>query len=117
MQPIGVQLAQSQPAGTSAVAVPTRRKRKQITVTRIVVCNTTGASANYSLFHDDDGATFSAETALFYAVPLAGNTTDIIDLCAGAGGLVISTEGQIGVQTSTGSALTFSVYGIDGVQA
>lgn len=81
-------------------------------VTRIIVCNTTGSAASYSIYHDDDGSTFDQTTALFYAVSLAANSTDVIDFGGAGGGVMVSKTGQIAVQTGTGSALTFSLYGI-----
>jgi hypothetical protein len=78
-------------------------------VTRITVCNTTGSTAKYSVYHDDDGSTFDQSTALYYAVSLAANTT--VELMTYGPGLYVAKSGQIAVQTDTGSALTFTLYG------
>ena len=104
----GFQIAQSRPSGTSATSVYTASMRTEIT--RIVVANTTGSAANYSLYHDDDGSTFDQTTALYYTVSLAANTS--VELIGAAAGLFVSKSGQIAVQTGTGSALTFTIYGV-----
>jgi hypothetical protein len=106
----GSQLAQSRPSGTSAVSVFTASMVTE--VTKIVIANTTGSAADAYIFHDDDGSTFDQSTALIYNKSVPAN--DYITLEAGAigGGLFVSDGGEIGVQTDTGSALTFTLYGI-----
>lgn len=114
----GYQIAQVNPSGTAAVSALAGLARKDITVTRIVVANVTGAAAAYSIYHDDDGATFSTATALFYAVSLGANSTEMIEFplnAYGSGGIIIPRAGHLGVQTDTGSSLTFTVYGIKGL--
>ena len=106
----GSQLAQSRPSGTSAVSVFTSLTGHE--VTRIVICNTSGASATYSIYHDDDGSTFDETTALFFGVTLGANNTEIIDFGGAGGGLHMAKNAQIAVQTGTGDALTFSLYGV-----
>lgn len=106
----GFQVAQSRPSGTSAVSVYTASIRTEITL--IVVCNTTGTAADFSIFHDDDGSTFDQTTALHYAESLAANTSTRIEFASPGSGLMVSVGGQIGVQTGTADALTFTVYGV-----
>ncbi len=106
----GSQLAQSRPAGTSAVSAFTASVATEIT--RIVIANTTSSSANASLFHDDNGSTFDQTTALLYAVAIPANSTTIIESSGLGSGFHMAADGQIGVQTGTGSALTFTIYGI-----
>lgn len=106
----GSLLAQSRPAGTSAASIFTASVRTEIT--RIVVCNSTGSAAAYSIFHDDDGSTFDETTALFYAVSLGANTSEIIDFGAAGGGIMVGKTGQIGFTSGTGNALTISMYGV-----
>lgn len=107
----GFQVAQSRPSGTTATSVYTAPIVTEIT--RIIICNTTGTAANYSLYHDDDGSTFDATTALYETVSLAANST--VDISAELGaGLMVSKDGQIGVKTGTANALTFTIYGVTG---
>lgn len=106
----GSQLAQARPSGTTAVAAFSASLPTEITT--IYVANTTGSAASFSLYHDDDGSTFDATTALYEAVSVAANTTTVIRASAPGGGLAVSKVGKIGVKTSTGSALTFTLYGV-----
>lgn len=100
-------LAQARPAGTTAVSGYAKPTKKLITVTHIVVVNTTGASANCSLFFDDDGTTYDQTTALVYAMPIGANGTTIFEIP-----FTMETDGgNIGIQTGTGSALTFNIFG------
>lgn len=110
---ISEQLAQTRPSGTSAVSALAGLYRKDITVYRIVVSNTSAASANYSIYHDADAATFDQTTALMYTIPLGSGATEMIDF--DTGGVVVRQPGHIGVQTSVASALTFTLYGQGGV--
>jgi hypothetical protein len=105
----GSQLAQSRPSGTSAASIFTAAVAHEITC--IVVCNTTGSAATYSVYHDDDGSTFDQTTALWYEVSLAGNSTALINFDGVGGGLHVARNGQIGFKTGTGSALTVTLYG------
>lgn len=106
----GSQLAQSRPSGTSAVSAFTATLATEIT--RIVIANTTGSAANASVFHDDDGSTFDQTTALLYAVSIPANSTTMIESGGAGSGITVKPSGQIGIQTGTGNALTFTIYGI-----
>ena len=106
----GSQLAQARPSDSTATTAFTASIPTEIT--RIVVCNTTGSSAAYSVFHDDDGSTYDEGTALFYGVALAANSSDVIDFGGMGGGIQVRKGGAIGVKTGTGSAITFTLYGI-----
>lgn len=109
---IGTLLAQTRPSGTSAAAGFTAPSGQSVEITLIVVCNTTGSSADVSLYHDNaGGSTFDQTTALYYAAPVAANTTLTISSQDLGTGIVLSPGAQLGVQTGTASALTFSVYG------
>lgn len=104
----GKLLAQSRPSGTGAASIFTLSATQAgAQVHQIIVCNTTGSSANYSIFFSL-GTTYDQTTALFYATVLAANTTNIINielsLFRGAGA-------NLAVQSGTGSAITYSVFG------
>ena len=101
------QLAQSRPSGTTAENLFTATDKTDIT--RIVICNTTGATAKYSIYHDDDGSTFDESTALYFEVDLAANSS--IELADFVRYLTLPKDAQIGVKTSVASALTFTLYG------
>lgn len=108
----GRQLAQSRPSGTSPVSVFAKAKLKQIVITSVVVANTTAGSVNYSLYLDVDGTTYDQTTALYYAVAVAANSTVLIEFLQGLP-FTSNSAGNFAVQTSSGSALTFTVNGIE----
>lgn len=109
---IGAQLAQSRPSGTSAVELYAAPSTQAVEVTSLIVCNTTGAVAKVSVFHDDAGGdTFDQTTALYYQSEVPGNSTLSITSEQLGTGIVLSPLGQIGVQTDTADALTFTLYG------
>lgn len=81
-------------------------------ITRVVVCNTTGTAAAMSIYHDDNGSTFDATSALYEAKSVPANDTIEIKAESIGGGFMVSAGGQIGVKTGTASALTFTLYGI-----
>lgn len=104
------QLAQSRPGNTNATAILTTTNAGSTMVTSMYVCNTTGTTATYRIFHDLDGTTYDQTTALFYDVPVAGNTTEVIDFASR--GLALGSRGDaLAVRTGTASALTFTAYG------
>lgn len=107
-------LAQARPSGTSAVEGYAAPSQQKVEITRIVVTNTTGSAANASLFHDDaGGSTFDQTTAVHaYAKAVPANDSLVIEASSIGTGITLSAGGQLGIQTGTGSALTFSVYGI-----
>ncbi len=104
------QLAQVRPSGTTAVNGFTALLRTEVTL--IAVCNTTGSAANMSIYHDDDGAVFDQTTALYYAQSVPANSTTLIKPESVGAGISMKKDGQIGIQTGTGNALTFTLYGV-----
>lgn len=99
-------IAQIRPSGTAAVAAMT--KNHPVEVTHIVIANTTGSPADASLYHDDDGKTYSQATALLYGKAVSANDVLTWELP-----IRVRAGGSLGIQTDTGSALTFSFYGTD----
>jgi len=111
------QLAQVRPAGTTAVLgyenpVPPQGRGLNTEITLVVVCNTTGSAANFSVYHDNDGDTFDQTTALYYGKSLAANETLFLSIPSPNSGVAVKAGGKIGVQSSVANALTFSLYGI-----
>ncbi|MDA9091508.1 hypothetical protein N9J84_05310 [Porticoccaceae bacterium] len=105
----GFQAAQIRPSGTTAVSAYTASIVTEIR--KIAICNTTGSAAKFSLYHDDGGSTFDQTTALHYQQLVPSNTTITIDADMEAGGITVKVGGQIGVQTDTTNAFTFTMYG------
>ena len=104
----GFQIAQIRPGDTSAATAYTATMKTEIT--HIVVANTTGVDADFTICHDDDGTTFDESTALFWAVELKANTSQQI-CCVAGSGLMIEAGGSIGVISGTASAITYTFYG------
>ena len=109
MQASSFLAAQSRPSDTAANSIFTADMSTEITM--ILVCNTTGSAANFSLYHDDNGTTFDQSTALYYQKSVAANDTFIFK-AESLNQLTVSEGGQIAVQSSAASALTFSIYAI-----
>ena len=106
------QLVQTRPAGTAAVSAILKPKRRKLVIKNITICNTTGSSANYSLYLDRNGTTYTEVTALYFNAALAANTTAFIEYNNGLP-FDPDAQGNFAVQTSTGNALTFTIDGIE----
>lgn len=103
-------LAQTRPAGTSAVSVYSPDDKAIIK--QIIVCNTTSSAAAFSIYLDEDGTTYDQTTALYYAHNINANDTVPIVFAEEEGWLPMnSSAGNLAIQTDTGSALTFTIIG------
>jgi len=76
-------------------------------VKRVYVCNTTGAAATCRIFHDEDGATYSGLTALYYDKTVPANDTLALDLDV----YMNNSSGNLAVSGGTSTSLTFTAYG------
>lgn len=110
---IGTILAQSRPANTTAASAyspPTNNIRAEITL--IVVCNTSGSSAKFRIFIDDDGTTYDESTALFWDIDVPVDTTvEILDHHSSY--WMTKSVGNLAVRTDTANAFTFTVFGME----
>jgi len=105
----GSLLAQVRPSASASTAYTSTLRTE---VTHIIVCNTSGSPAAFSIYHDDDGTTFDQTTALFWSAEIAADTTVSIISDAIGSGITVTRGGSIGVKPSVDRALTFSVYGV-----
>jgi len=84
-------------------------------VKTIVVCNTSNKSAKFSIYHDDDGTTYTVTTALFFEQKVLGNKTVLIEFLGDGlaiqGKTFTDVAGNLAVQTDTVNALTFTISG------
>ena len=101
-------LAQSRPSGTSAVTAYTKVTRRLTTITHILICNTTGSAANASVYYDADGTTYDETTAIVFDTPIPANDQMVIEVPW----TMDQTGATVGIKTGTGSALTFSIFGL-----
>lgn len=103
------QLGQSRPSSTTAASVYSPASGVVTQIKTITICNTSGAAAAYSLFHDDNGTTYDETTALYWNISLDADQTETIDV-----NLAMSdSSGNLAVKTSVSNALTFTVYGAE----
>ena len=84
----------------------------QTEVTLINVCNLTTTDQRFSIYHDDDGATFDDTTALYRNELVPAQGTVPVELFAAGGGISVSAGGNIGVQSSAANSINFTLYGI-----
>ncbi len=112
------QLGQIRPANTTAASLYSPDTDDSSRIFVIVVCNTTGSSVDYRLFHDEDGTTYDQTTALFYDVALSANTTDVITFGTGDndGIWMNNSSGNVAARTATGNAITFTAYGEENIK-
>lgn len=102
------QLAQARPANTTAVsALAMPDGNSYVEIDTIIVCNTTSSDATFRLFHDDDGTTYDQSTAFAYDANCPANQSVHLEFL----NPLIMRGGNLAVRTSTGNALTFTVYG------
>jgi len=106
----GSRLAVSRPSGTSAVTAFTATLATEIT--RIFVCNTSGSSKTFRLFHGESGDTFDEENALFWDVSVGADTTYEVFADSPNSGLALREGDILGVRSSAANGLTFSIYGV-----
>ncbi len=82
-------------------------------VMSIHVVNTTGSGATYRVFADKDGTTTSEETAIAgFDTTLDANNWVLIEFVNGVP-IDGSLNGTLYAATDTGSALTFTAYGVE----
>ena len=102
-------LAQSRPANTTAVSVYSPPSSTITEIVKIVICNTTGTSQDFRIFLDNAGTTYDETTALFWDVPIPGDTTVQIE----AGWWMDNSLANLAVRTDSGNAFTFTVFGAE----
>ena len=103
------QLGQTKPAGTSPVSIYSPGAGVTAIIRNITVTNLTGLAVEFSIYHDDDGTTYDETTALFFTVRVEKNQT--VQLTAYVA--MNNPAGNLAVQSSTASALNFTVYGAE----
>lgn len=103
------QLGQLRPSSTSAASIYAPGVGVTAIIKNITVCNTTGLAAKFSIYHDDNGTTYTADTALYYQVDIAKHQTITIPSFMAMN----DSSGHLAVQAHTANALAFTVYGAE----
>jgi len=101
------QLAQTRPAGTVAVSALSPGAGEEILVKTIIISNNSGASSDYSIYHDDNGTTYDDTTRLFGPVTVADKESEVVEVNIMAN----DATGNIAVQNSVAASLNFTLYG------
>lgn len=109
MPTIGSQLGQLRPADTTAASIYSPGASTETRLMQLVVCNTSGATAKFRFFIDDDGTTYDETSALFWDETAPTDSTLIFDL----GQYMNDSSGNAAVRTSVNSALTFTLSGLE----
>lgn len=103
-------LAQRRPTTTGAEELyrpPTGHRAEDL---RIIISETAGGAAAYGVFIDDEIDSLDEACALAFAVAVPANSRVVV----GDGeNLVCPEGGRVGVKSSVGSALTFTLYGME----
>ena len=78
-------------------------------VKSIVICNQTGTPDTFAIYVDDDGTTYSEETALFHDVAIGANETIILNVWLAMN----NAASNIAVEAATTDAVTFTAFGLE----
>lgn len=103
------QLFQSRINGTSLTSVYSPPDNTTTIVKHVTICNTTAVADTFELCIDDDGTTYSAATALYWDVSIAGNTTLELDVFWAMN----NTNGNIAFRNATANSLTITGFGVE----
>jgi hypothetical protein len=101
-------LGQVRPSNTSNADAYTVPSGKEAIISNIAVANTTTSDAIYEIYVRIAGATAAAANAFVFDATVAKNSTVMIQ-----GGITVSAGDVITVQSGTGNAITFHVYGTE----
>ncbi len=104
------ELFQALPSNTSNLQVYSPSAAGQTVVRSIFVCNNSASDVAFRIFVDTDGTTYSTATAIFYDLVMPATTSD--DVLKGSVIMMNSTSGNIAVRSATGSAISFTGYGV-----
>ena len=99
-------LGQAQPADTAVADVYTVPAATQTVVSTITATNVDGTASDINIYVVPDGGTAGVANALVYAAELGANTVQAFTI-----GLTLGAAEKISVQSATGSAVTYQVFG------
>lgn len=87
----------------------------RVEITCIVVANTTGTAATFSLCHDYDAngsPSFGKGNALWWDKSVPANDSFVWEANFGGGGIPVGKVGSLGLQVGTADALAVTIYGV-----
>jgi len=107
----GELLAQVNPSVTSAGGLFVTQELR-VEVTLILVVNRNAGAQLCSIYHDDDGTTYSAATEILRRSIPAGVSEIVFQAQHPGSGIMMLPGGSLGAQVAAANDLTISVYGI-----
>jgi hypothetical protein len=99
-------LGQARPADTAVADLYTVPAATQAVISTISATNVDGTASNINIYVVPDGGTASVANALVYAAELGANTLQAFTL-----GVTLGAADKISVQSATGDAVTYQVFG------
>lgn len=106
------QLNQISPANTTAVSIYSPATHYLTHINSLKIVNVTASAVVASVFHDDNGTTYSDATIIWHGSIAADTTVDIFSDIEGLS-MDGATSGNLAVKTETNSAFTFTLYGFE----
>lgn len=106
----GSQLGQLRPAVTTPVSIYSPAVDIEAQLTQLIIANSTTSPAAFSMYHDDDGTVYDADTILYPEIIV--NPKNAISLPLSKVFANVAA-GNFAVQTDTANALTFTLYGLE----
>jgi hypothetical protein len=100
---------QSRPTTTTNTLIYTVPVGFDAIISSIIICNTSGASADATVFVSNSGGAFGHDHAILHEVPVANATFPTIVDCK----IVVNSGGTVGVKTSSANDLTFTISGME----
>ena len=101
-------VGQAAPATTANVDLFTTASGHHNIVSSLVIANVTATAATARVYARIGGATAAVSNAIMYDVPIAANSTNAFTL-----GISLNAADVLTVQSGTGSALTFTAFGVE----
>ena len=103
-------LAQARPSGTSAVSLYSPTELTELD--SIIVVNTTGTAATFTLYLDNDGTTYDADSMVYPTTTLAATNGFFEWVFADGEGVTMNnSSGNFAIKQGTGSALNYTLFG------
>lgn len=103
------------PATTDCVLFTNPDTDTTTIIKTLIVCNTTGASKTYSLWHNPNGTVSGDQYALIKGMTIAANASDQ-RIYSTDSGLILTGSASLIVAASVANALTFTLYGLQVVE-
>ncbi len=104
-------LARLRPANTTATLI--LQAQAPLEVSSLFICNTSGSSAAFRMFHAFDGdTTYDETTALYWDRLVAADDTLVFRPESVGAGIAMQANDILAIRTSVANALTFTLYGV-----